>query len=160
MRGATKIVDEQEALKWIKQGRTYKWMCETYREKYNIETTPSMWSNFRRRRGIDRRVVWDDQLIPWSIKLEHRYSYAIQMLRKEARRRAGTEISPETEHEVDTWIAGMTRDGTVVHYEPETDQGWFYVPRRPGVDKDLIREPERRVGAQRRRATAGRRASA
>jgi len=31
--------------------------------------------------------------------------------------------------------------GLVVHYDADTEQGVCYVPRRPGVDLDLIREP-------------------
>jgi hypothetical protein len=37
----------------------------------------------------------------------------------------------------------MEEDGTVLHYDPDTEQGWFYVPKRDGIDTDLIRKPER-----------------
>lgn len=141
--GASKIQNEQEVLKWFEEGRTYDWMIQTYRDKYNIETSISMWGNFRRRHGLDRRTAWDTDLIPWAINAEHRYSYPILMLRKEARRRAGFELSDQQSHEIDAWLAGMEADGTVLHYEPDTEQGWFYVPRRPGIDKDLIRKPDR-----------------
>jgi hypothetical protein len=142
----SKIQNEQEVLKWFAEGRTYQWMVEKYREKYKIETTISMWGNFRRRHGLDRRMAWDDQLIPWPVKVEHRYSWPILMLRKEARRRAGLPLTADAEHEVDAWLAGMERDGTVLHYDPDTEQGWFYVPRRKGVDTDIIRHPEGATG--------------
>lgn len=146
----SKIQNEQEVLKWFEQGRTYAWMVEEYRRKYNIETTISMWGNFRRRHGLERRLAWDDQLIPWVVELQHRYDYPILMLRKEARRRAGFPLPEGSDREVDAWLAGMKRDGTVLHYDPDTEQGWFYVPRREGVDKDIIREPDSRVTARRR----------
>ena len=148
----SKIQNEQEVLRWFEQGRTYAWMVEEYRRKYNIETTISMWGNFRRRHGLDRRVVWDDQLIPWKVELKHRYDDPILLLRKEARRRAGKELPEGVAPEVDAWLRGMERDGTVVHYEPATEQGWFYVPRRKGIDKDIIREPDHRLAQPRRRA--------
>lgn len=144
--GASKIQNEQEVLKWFEEGRTYEWMIQTYLEKYNIETTVSMWGNFRRRKGLDRRTAWDTELIPWAIHPRHRYQYAILMLRKEARRRAGFDITEQQEHEIDAWLAGMEANGTVLHYDPDTDQGWFYVPRREGVDTDIIRRPERVTG--------------
>lgn len=143
--GSSKIQNEQEVLRWFDEGRTYQWMIEKYREKYNLETTVSMWGNFRRRRGLDRRITRDDELIPWAIKLEHRYDYPILMLRKEARRRAGLPLPEGVDHEVDAWLAGMRRDGTVLHYDPDTEQGWFYVPRQPG-DDDIIHRPERVTG--------------
>lgn len=145
----SKIQNEQEVLRWFEEGRTYAWMVDTYRTKYNIETGISMWSNFRRRHGLDRKVAWDDQLIPWKVELEHRYAYPILMLRKEARRRAGLPLPEGEDAAVDGWLAGMVRDGTVLHYEPETEQGWFYVPRRDGVDLDIIREPEGPTGRRR-----------
>lgn len=46
-----KIQDEGEVIRWFEEGRTYAWMAEQYRKKYHIDTVPSMWGNFRRRRG-------------------------------------------------------------------------------------------------------------
>jgi hypothetical protein len=149
MAGRSKIQDEQEVLRWFEEGRTYKWMVETYLEKYNIETTIAMWGNFRRRMGLDQRIAWDDQLIPWAIKPEHRTDWPLAMLRREARRRAGFPLSEEHERELNAWIAARKRDDEVVHYEPDTAEGWFYLPRRPGIDKDLIREPQRATGKRR-----------
>lgn len=146
---AGKIQDEQEVIRWFEEGRTYAWMVEEYRRKYNIETVPSMWGNFRRRRGLDRRIARDDELIPWEVKREHRWDYPILMLRKEARRRSGLPMSEADLDALEAWKRGMDRDGTVVHYEPETEEGWFYVPRRPGVDVDLIRRPERKTTQRR-----------
>ncbi|GHJ56363.1 hypothetical protein Nm8I071_56700 [Nonomuraea sp. TT08I-71] len=31
---------------------------------------------------------------------------------------------------------GPQQDGRVLHYDPETEDGWFNVPRREGVDLD------------------------
>jgi len=146
----SKIQNETEVLRWFDQGKTYAWMVEEYRRKYGVETTISMWGNFRRRRGLDRRVAWDDQLIPWPIKLEHRYDYPILMLRKEARRRAGLPLPEGEDAAVDAWLRGMQEHGTVLHYDP--DNGWEYVKRRKGKDKDIIREPDAR-SATRRKAT-------
>lgn len=147
--GARKIQDEQEVIRWFEEGRTYEWMVDEYRRKYNIETVPSMWGNFRRRKGLARRINRDDELIPWAVKLEHRYDYPIMMLRQEARRRAGFDLTDEQLHALDAWKRGMERDRTVLHYDPDTERGWFYVPARPGVDTDLIREPERKTTLRR-----------
>lgn len=141
----------QEVLRWLEEGRTYQWMVEEYARKYNLDVTISMFAAIRRRHGIDSRIVRDESLIPWAVKEDHRHSHAVSMLRAEARRRAGRTLTPLMEEMLNVWLAGLKRDGTVVHYDPETPDGWWYVPRREGVDKDLIREPERRTG---RRASA------
>lgn len=150
--GASKIVDDDEVKRWFEEGKTYAWMIEEYKRKYNIETSTSMWGNYRARHGLNRRVAWDQDLIPWAIELRHRYSYPILMLRKEARRRAGFEATEEQNHQIDAWLAGMEESGAVLHYDPDTEEGWFYVPRREGIDKDIIREPRRKTG--KRKSTA------
>lgn len=142
---ASKIVDEGEVIRWFEEGRTYQWMVDTYREKYNIETVPSLWGNFRRRRGLARRLARDDDMIPWEVKREHRWAWPINMLRQEVRRRAGFELTPDMEERVDGWLRGVEQDGTVLHYDPDTEKGWFYVARRPDIDTDLIRVPNRKT---------------
>ena len=142
----SKVQDMQEALRWLEEGKTYQWIVDEYLRKYNIETTISMWAALRRRHGIDTRIVRDDTLIPWAVKPEHRHSHAVAMLRAEARKRAGKTLTPLMDDMLDVWLSGLERDGNVVHYDPDTAEGWWYVPRREGVDKDLIREPERRTG--------------
>lgn len=147
--GARKIVDEQEVIRWFEEGKTYAEMQEIYREKYNIETVPSMWGNFRRRHGLNRRLERNDDLIPWAVKKEHRWAYPLMMLRTEARRRAGLEVAESMQGRLDRWLAQMEADGTVVHYDPDTEEGFFYVPRRPKSDPDLIREPKRKTSERR-----------
>lgn len=140
---ASKIVNETEVLRWFRQGKTHQEMADLYREKYDLEVGRTMFANFARRRGLERRQTRDDKLIPWEVRLEHRYAHPILMLRAEARRRAGHELTPRQAHAVDAFIRGLKEDGAVVHYEPDTEQGWFRVSPRKGIDKDLIREPDK-----------------
>lgn len=142
---ARKIVDEGEVIRWFEEGRTYAWMAEQYREKYNIDTVPSMWGNFRRRHGLDRRLERNDDLIPWAVEKQHRWAYPLMMLRTEGRRRAGLPIADSMTGRLDRWLAQMETDNTVVHYDPETEEGFFYVKRRPKSDPDLIRTPPRKT---------------
>lgn len=144
--GASKIVDESEVIRWFEQGKTYREMSEIYRDKYNLEMTGSAWGNFRRRKGLGRRTVRDDELIPWAVKVEHRWDYHLQNLRREARRRAGMDLTEREQQILDGWKRNMEAAGAVVHYDPETEDGFFSVPRRPGIDTDLIRKPSRVTG--------------
>lgn len=146
MPARSKVQDMQEAVRWLEEGRTYQWIVDEYLRKYNIETTISMWAALRRRQGIDARIVRDEALIPWAVKPEHRHSHAVSMLRAEARRRAGKTLTPLMEDMLNVWLVGLQRDKTVVHYDPDTEEGWWYVPRREGIDTDLIRVPERATG--------------
>jgi len=142
---ASKIQDEAEVIRWFEEGRTYAWMCQEYERKYNIHTVPSLWGNFRRRKGLTRRLTRDDDLIPWAVKSEHRWAYPLVVLRMEARKRAGHELTPLDEQRLASWKETLAEKDLVVHYDPDTDEGFFYVPRRVGIDNDFIRQPERKT---------------
>jgi hypothetical protein len=142
--GKRKIQDESEVVRWFEEGRTYAWMIAEYKRKYGIDTVPSMWGNFRRRRGLDRRIVRDDDLIPWFVKEEHRWAYPLAMLRAEARRRAGKELTETDTSRLANWLEMLNDEKAVVHYDPDTDEGFFYIPREP-KDDDIIRRPDEKT---------------
>jgi hypothetical protein len=147
--GKRKIQDEGEVVRWFEEGRTYAWMVEEYRRKYNIETVPSMWGNFRQRKGLDRRITRDDELIPWFVKEEHRWLYPLAMLRVEARRRDGRTLTENDRSRLASWRQMLAEGDAVVHYDPDTEEGFFYIPRQEG-DDDLIHKPERKTTTRRR----------
>lgn len=146
MPARSKVQDLQEAMRWLEEGRTYQWIVDEYHRKYNVATSISMWAALRRRHGIKTRIVRDDVLIPWAVNAEHRHAHAVSMLRTEARRRAGKALTPAMAEMLNAWLSGLERDGAVVHYDPDTSEGWWYVPRRDGIDLDLIYEPAERTG--------------
>ncbi|UFD97967.1 transcriptional repressor [Streptomyces phage Pablito] len=142
-----KIQDEGEVIRWFEEGKTYAWMIDKYKEKYGIDTVPSMWGNFRRRRGLDRRIARDDDLIPWEVKEEHRWLYPVAMLRVEARRRQGFPLTETDEARLESWKETLAEEKAVVHYDPDTEDGFFYVPRE-AEDDDLIHRPKQKTTAR------------
>ena len=54
---ASKVVNVDEAKRWIVEGRSYQWIIGQYRDRYQVDTTVTMWSNFRRRQGIGTRLL-------------------------------------------------------------------------------------------------------
>lgn len=144
--GAKKIVDEDEVLTWFAEGRTYAWMQQTYRDKYGIETGLAMWGNYRRRRGLERRIERNDDLIPWAVAKEHRWAYPVMMLRAAARQRAGLPSTPVILTRLASWLNRMERDGLVVDYDPA--KGFSYVLKQPG--DDLIRKPKAKTTTRRK----------
>jgi len=139
---ATKIVNETEVLRWFEEGRTYAWMSQQYLDKYNEVMGASAWANFRKRRGLDERIVVDTQLIPWHVKPEHMADYIVRMLRAEARQRAGREVNAIDAERLARFKAKLEGSDLVVHYDPDLEEGFVLVPRRPGIDTDMIREPD------------------
>lgn len=120
-------------------------MSKQYSLKYNLVMTPSAWGNYRRRHGLERRIVRNDNLLPWEVREVHRWSFAARMLRVVARLRAGRDVNELDRDRLKTFNERLEADDLVVHYDADTDEGWFYVPRRPGIDNDMIREPEHKT---------------
>ncbi|TQM63820.1 hypothetical protein [Humibacillus xanthopallidus] len=145
---ATKIQDETEVRRWFDEGRTYQWMADEYLRKYRLEMSQSAFSNLRRRRGWERRIARNDDLIPWEVNIEHRWAFVIRMLRFEGRVRSGKEVSREDQHVLTIWKSNLRARGEVVHYDPNTAKGFQYVKRGPD-DGDLIREPSRKTTKRR-----------
>lgn len=135
----SKIVNDEEVERWFAADWPLAEMQRYYREVYHIETSPGMWTRQRIKRGYPRRIVHDPELMPWAVREEHRYEYVPLLLRAEARRRAGHETSRSAE--LDRWTAYLREHNLVVHYDPDTEKGWFYVDRQDG-DSDLVAKPD------------------
>ncbi|WP_328742190.1 hypothetical protein [Streptomyces caniferus] len=139
---ATKVQDEREVKEWLEAGKPYSWIVQQYKELYNIETTVPMWSAYRRRKGIKRRVTRDTDLIPWKIAPEHMLAYPLVMLRAEARQRAGEELKGRAASKLANWKKMLEETGQVVYYDRDTADGFFYVPREDSDPEGaLIRRP-------------------
>jgi hypothetical protein len=79
-------------------------------------------------------------LVPWQLRPEHRQLHAAKMLRAKSRVDRGEPIGAIQRRQLETWLAGLEADDAVIHYDPDTEQGFWRVPRRAGVD-DIIRDP-------------------
>lgn len=91
------------------------------------------------RAGLTDRVRYDKAL-PWpKIKAIHNGHYAAQMLRAGARLDAGLEVSEDLAARYHSWVQRLEEEDAVVHYDPETGDGFFYIKRRPRIDKGLVR---------------------
>jgi hypothetical protein len=118
-------------------------MSKMHLEKYSLEVHPTSFSSLRRRQGWGGRLLKEHPLVPWKVKAEHQKNYLLNQLRREAKRRMGIQSSQAHSLEsVEAWADSLRSDGAVVDYRPGTREGFFLVHARPGVDLDLIREPD------------------
>lgn len=141
--GARKIQDETEVMRWFEEGMTYERMAEIYKEKYHIEITPTAFAVWRNRRGLKERNLHDDNLMPWRVAPQHRHMHVAVQLRTEARRRAGATLSPHAAKVNEAFVRRLKEEGLVVHYDPNTPDGWFFIPRE-ACDSDIVRHPATR----------------
>ena len=94
------------------------------------------------RAGLTNRIRYSDAL-PWPrIKVEHNGHYVAQMLRAGARIQAGQDVMEALRARYESWSERMREEDAVIHYDPETADGFHYVKRRKGIDKGFIRNPK------------------
>lgn len=100
-----------------------------------------------RRAGISKAATRYSDMIPWSVHKDHEKSYILALLRSAARRKRGLGNSAQWEQRLDSWLKMLDDRGWVVDYNPDTQVGFYYVPRRDEDDGperrwfDVIRRP-------------------
>lgn len=133
-------MDYSEAEQMLRAGKTQREVADHFGV-----TQAAISTAIRRGRikGITyNRVPVEGSGIPWSpILPEHRNRHLVRMLRAAARRRAGKKNLDAIEAQFEIFLRKMEELDAVVHYDPGTPEGFFRVPRRPGIDKGLVREP-------------------
>ena len=137
----SKIVDEVEARHvLIDEGWTYPQMVDLYRDKYEVETSVSMWSRFAKRSGGRRVGERFPLAAPWVMRAkEPRNSHYRTGLRVLAAIEQGKSVSDEGRR-VAARLRRVLGADLVVDYAGDAD-AMVLVPRRPGVDKWWIRDP-------------------
>jgi hypothetical protein len=135
-----KIRNHQEMRDWIESGQKYNWIVDEYQRKYNEEITVAGVASYRSRHGLTRRQVRADDLVPWFVEEPHRNLYLLEMLRLEARIRAGAKLSERELKRNRNFRENLAAADAVVHYDPTSEAGFYYVPRLE-TDDDIIRRP-------------------
>jgi hypothetical protein len=139
-----KIQDHTEVDRWIREGLTYKQMAEIYRER-GIEIGQGAFAMYALRSAKhEARLPRHRDLIPWALEKQHRHKMDVQMLRAESRRRRGEDLPAVTARKLGAWTRRLQDENAVIHYDPGTEQGFFWIPREP-QDDDIIRRPADRI---------------
>lgn len=137
-----RVESEDEVVRWYNDGRTFRWMTEEHERKYGRKPSVAAFQSVIRRRGLPPRSLRENPLIPWRVRREHQRKWTHTQLRNENRRRNGLHVNSSALTDLERWKIALDKAGAVVDYRRDTEEGYFLVPRRDGLDKDLIREPE------------------
>ena len=138
-----RVESEEEVVRWYNDGRTFRWMAEEHERKYGRKPSIAAFQSVIRRRGLPPRSLRENPLISWRVRREHQRKWTHTQLRNENRRRNGLHVNSSALTDLERWKIALDKAGAVVDYRRDTEEGYFLVPRRDGIDRDLIREPER-----------------
>lgn len=136
-----KLIPDQEVSALLDAGWSLVRISEWLRKERGISVSPDAISIWRRRRGMPRiRPSSAVEIIPWKIEPQHRFKHALVMLRAESRVRRGGVLPATVAADHRNWRKRVREQNLVVEYRPDTAEGFFYVPKRPG--EDVTRMPK------------------
>lgn len=135
------LPDDAELIQMVKRGMTQQEIADEAFKRTGVRVTRAAVSAALLRAGQPTQRPRYPELLPWRVKAKHDGHYALKMLRVEGRVRDGKPVTDRELKRLEAWKETLRANKAVVHYDPDTDEGFYYVHARPGVDKDLIRVP-------------------
>ena len=139
------VPDETQMRRYVERGLTQQQIADQYEKDTGIRCSRAAIGMALARYDMttSRPRPRHTDLLPWEVRQEHRMMNDARMLRFEARRRAGMELREKDRKALEGWLLRLKEQNAVVHYEPDTDKGWWWVPREPQDGRSIIRRPKK-----------------
>ena len=133
MSNARRVPDADQMRAYLDRGLTHVQIADAWLKDSGVEVSRSTVSMAIARYGLKdhspRAHMRHADLIPWKLEPEHVYRPEARLLRLEGRRRAGHQLREEEITWLENWKAELEEAGAVVHYEPDTVDGFYWVDR-------------------------------
>ena len=138
----TLVPDRNRMEGYLTRGLTNPQIVEQYEKDTGIRVTRQAISMALQRYGMTPTIPRQNyrDLLPWTVRPEHKMQSDARLLRMEMRRRLGKPLTQRDLTWLTNWKTSLNEEGAVVNYTPEL--GFHWIERREGVDTDLIRKPE------------------
>jgi hypothetical protein len=136
------IPPTRELKKLADAGHSHAEIAKILSDHLGVPIARSTVSAAFHRAGISGNAHRYSEELPWVVRTEHLTQYPARMLRLLGRRRAGLTLRDEESLRLDRWLAILEKDKEVVGYDPNTIEGFWYVPRRGSEGRNGI--PTRR----------------
>lgn len=137
------VPDKTQLKRYVSQGLTQQQIVEAWEADSGLRVSRSAIAMAMERYDLTspRAKRHYKELLPWVVALEHRPHNDARMLRLEGRRRAGLKLSDAEARWLEGWKDELKQKNAVIHYERDTQEGFFWVPRdeaQTNGEDDLI----------------------
>jgi hypothetical protein len=122
--------NRNELARWIEEGLTHQQMADRVYLLTGRRVTREAISVAAHSYGLTKRKVRFKRELPWRVKSHHSKVYPVRMLRLLGRRSLGMPITVKDRSLLENWLAAITREGLIVAYDPDSDQGFHYIEER------------------------------
>lgn len=136
--------DKTTLRRWLREGLTQQQIADRWADETGENCSRAAVGMAIARYGLKsaNSIERYDDLIPWRVKSVHSMNRHVRHLRWLSRRRRGLGLSDEESRRLDAWLQKLETSNAVVHYDPDTPQGFWLVHREPSDGDDPIRRPE------------------
>lgn len=131
------VPDRLELKRLLDKGLTQREIAEMYGVSRSAIGMAKM--TYGLEAGKKRERYMD--MIPWKVRPEHRMHWDARMLRLEARRRAGQDLTDGQLRWLQGWRDDLEAANAVVMYNPRSEAGFHWVTKRD-TDDDILRRPD------------------
>ena len=135
------LPDRTELRRMKDAGMTHQQIADEVERRTGQRVTRNAVTMAMARHGLSGNPTRYSDEIPWRVRQKHERHYALAMLRLYARRRRGVRLNTDQTQRLDSWLGQLADNDRVVFYEPESPDGFYYVPRQPEDGEDIIRRP-------------------
>jgi hypothetical protein len=147
MSNARRVPDADQLRAYLDRGLTHAEIADAWFNDSGTRVSRSTVSmavaRFNLKDHSPRAHMRHSDLIPWKLEGEHVYKPEARLLRLEGRRRAGHMLREDETRWLENWKQELSEAGAVIHYDPDTEEGFFWVTRADSRvvtegDDDLI----------------------
>jgi len=135
--------DKTTLRRWLREGLTQRQIAERWYDETGENCSRAAVGMAISRYGLKSAHAIEryDDLIPWQVQSVHSMHKHARHLRWLSRRRRGLPLNDEESRRLDSWLQKLETSNAVVHYDPDTPQGFWLVHREPEDGDDPIRRP-------------------
>jgi hypothetical protein len=138
--GVTRAPNATQLRMYLAKGMTQGQVVEAWEKDSGIRVSRSTIGMAMKRFDLESprpRPRYED-MIPWTVRKEHTMVWDARMLRLESKRRRGEALTDKEKRVLTQWRTRLEEANAVVAYEPDTEEGFFWL-HRSSEDDDIIR---------------------
>lgn len=135
------LPDRTELRRMRDSGMTHQQIADEVERRTGQRVTRNAVTMAMARHGLSGNPTRYSEEIPWRVRQKHERHYALAMLRLYARTRRGVKLNRDQTQRLDSWLGQLRENDRVVYYEPDSPDGFYYVPRQAEDGDNIIRRP-------------------
>ncbi len=136
------VITKRWLEKCVRDGLTQEQMRDRFLEEFGEPRTRSAISVAMVRHGVKppkaNRKPDHSEYLPWSVKKAHQNRYEARMLRALSNTKKGVAIPVAESKRLAAWLSSLQEQNAVVHYDRDTEQGFWLYPREDADGKGYI----------------------